>query len=87
VGEVSRGGKHRLPHRQWQLNFAEECLRIQIILAGLVNDPQQIVLPGRRTAKRDVDLPLLQRRLVGLIVDANDQLFCPAVFLLLKADA
>jgi hypothetical protein len=45
--------QHRLPDRLRQFNLAEERLWIKIILAGLVDDPQKIMLLGSRVAQRD----------------------------------
>jgi hypothetical protein len=76
AGTVPKAWRALLAHREaapkhgfldsvWQRDRVEEQLRIQIIIAGFVDDPKQIMLLGGRVAKRNVNLPLLQRRRVA----------------------
>jgi len=54
----------------------EECLRIEVILAGFIDDPKHIVPLGCRVAQRYVDFAFLKRDRITIVVHADDQLFC-----------
>jgi hypothetical protein len=49
---------------------------VEIIVPGLIDDPQQPVPFGLDVSEGDVDFSLLQRRRIIVVSDANDQLFC-----------
>ena len=62
-------------HGQRQGNRTKRLLRIEIILAGLIDNPKQTVFLGSGIAKHDVDLPLFKRNGIALVIDAYEQLF------------
>jgi hypothetical protein len=59
-----------------QRDRTEECLRIEVILSGLIDDPQHVVLPGRGIAQRHVDFAFLERDRITVVFHADDQLSC-----------
>ena len=63
-----------------QEDRTEERLRIEVILAGLIDDPQHIVLLGGCIAQRYVDFAFLKRDRIIMIVHADDQLFCLCLY-------
>jgi len=65
-----------MPQPDMSMDRTKERLRIKIVFAGFVDDPQQAVFLGAGVAQRDVDFPLLERDGVAMIVDADDQLLC-----------
>jgi hypothetical protein len=52
---VLRGGQDRLPDGLGQRDRAEQRLRIEIVLAGFIDDPDEAVLSGIGVAKCDVN--------------------------------
>jgi len=63
-------------YRDRQFDRAEERFRIEVVVAGFIDNPQHAVLLGGGVAQRDVDFALLQRDRISVVVHANDQLFC-----------
>jgi hypothetical protein len=55
---------------------AEERLRIEVILAGFIDDPKPIVLLGCGIAQCHVDFAFLERGRITLVFHADDQLLC-----------
>jgi hypothetical protein len=51
-----------------ELNRREERLRVQIVFAGLVNDPELLVLRGVAIRKSLINLPPLQGYLITLVL-------------------
>ena len=52
----------------------EQRLRIEVVVARLIDDPQHSVLRRVGVGERDIDLPRLQRRRISIVVDADNQL-------------
>src|SRR5215203_1084574 len=55
------GRQNRLSDGLGQRDRAEQRLRIQVVVAGFIDDPDEAVLPGIGVAKGDVDFSSLQR--------------------------
>jgi hypothetical protein len=55
-----------------QSNRAKEILRIEVILAGFIDDPDETVLLGIGVAEGYADLPLLERSRIAIVIDAYD---------------
>src|SRR5262249_36879119 len=70
------GRQYRLLDGLRQGDRAKERFRIEVILPGFVDDPQEAMFLGSGVAKRNVDLPFLERRRIPVVIDAHDQLFC-----------
>ena len=71
----SSSGQHCPLDGLWQCDEAEEHFWIEVIIPGLVNDPQQAVLLRNGVPKHDINLPLLERGGIVLVADAHRQLF------------
>lgn len=67
-------GQHCLARRRWQRDRQEVRLRIEVVLARLVDDAQQLVAVGGRVRQHRVKLAPFKRRLVACVVDADDEL-------------
>lgn len=52
----------------------EQRLRIEVVVARFIDDPQQSVRRRVGVGERDIDLPRLQRRRIAIVVDADNQL-------------
>ena len=71
-----RGGQDRLPDSLGQHDRAKHRLRIKIVIAGFIDDPDEAVLIGIGIAKCNVDFSSLQRCQIALVVHAHDELPC-----------
>jgi hypothetical protein len=69
--ELSR--HHGASYRYRQIDRAKEHLRIEIVVAGLVDDPQQALLLGARIPQADIDFALLKRGGIAVVMNANHQ--------------
>lgn len=67
------GSQHCLSDGLWELNRSEVALRIQVILARLVDYTKLLVLRRIRIAKNLIDLSSLKGDLVALVLDTNDK--------------
>ena len=61
-------------HRKRQCNRAEEGLRVEIILARFIDDPDKAALLRRGIKKRHVKLSSFERGRITIVLDADDQL-------------
>src|SRR5438477_3184304 len=68
------GGENGALDRLRKGDRAEECLRVEIVLAGFVDNPQQIVRLGGCITEGHVDFAPLERRRVAIVLDAYHQL-------------
>ena len=71
-----RGGQDRLPDSLGQHDRAKHRLRIKIVIAGFIDDPDEAVLPGIGVAKGDVNFSSLQRCRIAFVAHAHDELPC-----------
>jgi hypothetical protein len=89
VGSISRSssGQNSFPDRLRQLDFAEECFRIQIIIAGLVDDPNEVMLFSSEVAKCDQIFRLSSDASYPSLSMHTTSCFVLAMIVRLKADA
>ena len=67
------GGK-RLAECGRQVDQAEQLLWVEVVLPRLVNDPDETSLLGLGIGQGQIDLPLLERRGIPRVIDADDEL-------------
>src|ERR1700738_3358350 len=79
--------QHSPSDRLRQRDRTEECLRIEVILAGFIDNPQHIVLLGCCIAQRHVDFAFLERDRITVVFHADDQLLSLCLCHGLKAAA
>ena len=69
------GSKYRASNSLRKLNGREKSLRVEIVLARLVDDANQSMFRGINVWEKPIDLSALQGDLVTFIVEADDEMF------------
>jgi hypothetical protein len=68
---------HRSPqcsvNSLWEFNRDEQLRRVQVVLAGLVDDPKLTMSSGIAVGNRRVELAPLERYLVSIVPEAENQ--------------
>ena len=67
------GGCHSSAKWLWKVNWCEERRGVQVVLAGLVNDPDLTMLGGLPVSQYLVEFTTLEGYLVPLIVQTDDE--------------
>lgn len=69
-------GKYRPLYRLRQSNRSKQGAWIEVVFAGLIDNPNKTMLLGSRIRCRNINLAPFKRRRITVVADTYDQLLC-----------
>ena len=70
------GSQYRPANGLGKLNGRKKSLRVEVVLARFVDDPNLPVFRCIRVRENSIDLSALQGNFITFILEANDELLC-----------